>query len=242
VKFLHLLPASLTLFAGACATTGPLHPPPRTIDTGFRQVASVGSLGELTNLTTGTIRQMTPVTSHIAPDGVSFSPVPISLAEINVPDIPPAPRRTEAAATPSHDDGPLALHSLDWPVTRFHYVRGFFPARGHRRAHHGVDLAAPRGTPIHAVLAGRVVEARSSGNGYGRWVVIDHGHGLRTIYAHCSHIDVHAGDRVDAGDVIAEVGTTGNATGSHVHFEVRIDGEPVDPEPYLPPRGVATSD
>lgn len=100
-----------------------------------------------------------------------------------------------------------------------------------RKLHTGIDLAAPTGTPIHAAAGGVVV---SSGwrRGYGNTVIIDHGGGKATLYGHCSSLCVRANQRVNQGQVIARVGSTGNSTGPHLHFEIRIDGRPVDPLKY----------
>lgn len=94
--------------------------------------------------------------------------------------------------------------------------------------HTGVDLAAPAGTPVHAVLDG-IARVVVSATGYGLHVVLDHGDGLTTLYAHLSSITVHDGDDVAAGDVIGLVGSSGNSTGPHLHFEVRRDGIAEDP-------------
>lgn len=103
-----------------------------------------------------------------------------------------------------------------------------------RRAalHSGVDLAAPSGTPVKATANGKVVSAGEAG-GYGNMIEIDHGNGFSTRYAHLSQIDVDVGDRIVAGQVIGRVGSTGRSTGSHLHYEVRTDEAPVDPERYI---------
>jgi murein DD-endopeptidase MepM/ murein hydrolase activator NlpD len=106
------------------------------------------------------------------------------------------------------------------------------PVLGRRILHAGDDLAASTGTPIHACLAGTVVIAGPQG-GYGNAVVIDHGNGMATLYGHQSRIGVSVGQHVSAGQVIGYAGMTGLATGPHVHFEVRINGNPIDPTPYL---------
>jgi murein DD-endopeptidase MepM/ murein hydrolase activator NlpD len=100
------------------------------------------------------------------------------------------------------------------------------------RGHPGVDLHATYGEPIHACRAGTIVIARWLG-GYGNAVVIDHGAGMATLYGHQSRIAVSAGQHVNAGDVIGYIGSTGYSTGPHLHFEVRINGNTVDPAPYL---------
>lgn len=106
------------------------------------------------------------------------------------------------------------------------------PILGYTRMHTGVDMTAPLGQSIQAGAAGRVVIASTYG-GYGLTVIIDHGGGMTTLYAHQSRVLVAAGEQVDAGEVIGEAGSSGLATGPHLHFEVRLSGTPVDPAGYL---------
>lgn len=98
--------------------------------------------------------------------------------------------------------------------------------------HMGVDLRAPYGTPIMAAAGGTVTLAAVYRN-YGNCVIIDHGNGVSTLYAHASSLCVRAGDKVSAGDVIALVGSTGYSTGNHLHFEVHIGENRVNPQPYI---------
>jgi murein DD-endopeptidase MepM/ murein hydrolase activator NlpD len=120
-----------------------------------------------------------------------------------------------------------------WPVDPgVASVSSPFGSRPSGSWHQGIDLAAPKGTPVRATAAGKVVVAERSG-AYGRTVVIDHGNGLRTRYAHLRRIKVDAGERVQAGEVIGEVGKSGNATGPHVHYEVVRNGTPVNPWPFM---------
>ncbi|MCB9540622.1 MAG: peptidoglycan DD-metalloendopeptidase family protein [Myxococcales bacterium] len=106
------------------------------------------------------------------------------------------------------------------------------PITGDTRPHHGLDIAAPAGTPIRAARAGKVTFAGERG-GYGNLVEIDHGDGTRSRYAHASTLLVEAGQAVRRGELIAEVGSTGDSTGPHLHFEVRRGDEPIDPGPLL---------
>lgn len=106
------------------------------------------------------------------------------------------------------------------------------PVIGGRRAHKGVDLAAPTGTPIYATADGLVSKAERFSS-YGLYVSIEHGARLQTRFAHMSRIAVAAGERVKKGDIIGYVGSTGRSTGPHLHYEVRIDGAAVNPIPYM---------
>jgi murein DD-endopeptidase MepM/ murein hydrolase activator NlpD len=98
--------------------------------------------------------------------------------------------------------------------------------------HAGIDLASPTGTPIYATADGVVDRAEWFG-GYGNMVDIDHGKGIATRYGHMSRIVAHAGEHVRRGELIGYVGSTGRSTGSHLHYEVRIDGHAVNPIPFL---------
>jgi murein DD-endopeptidase MepM/ murein hydrolase activator NlpD len=110
------------------------------------------------------------------------------------------------------------------------------PILGYRRNHNGVDIRSRRGDAVSASGPGIVVEAGWRG-GYGNAVEIAHGDEVTTLYAHLDRIDVKVGDVVHRLEVVGAVGTTGLSTGPHLHFEVRIDGSPVDPAPHLPPGG-----
>ena len=103
---------------------------------------------------------------------------------------------------------------------------------GTTRHHSGVDLAAPSGTPIYSTGSG-VVTKSGWGSGYGQYVEIDHGNGYITRYAHASRLMVNAGDRVNAGEHIANVGCTGRCTGPHLHFEILLHGQQQNPAAYL---------
>lgn len=100
--------------------------------------------------------------------------------------------------------------------------------------HSGIDIAKPAGTPIYSVLDGVVTTVRWGTTGYGYYVMVDHGGGFATLYAHCSKLLVSQGQTVSAGQVIAQVGTTGSSTGNHLHFETRVNGSTVNPRTYLP--------
>ena len=99
-------------------------------------------------------------------------------------------------------------------------------------AHSGTDIACPLGTPIKAVASGTITFADWSGT-YGKLIKISHGNGVETFYAHCSELYGTVGQQVNAGDVIAAVGSTGNSTGNHLHLEVRLNGRALNPQNYL---------
>jgi murein DD-endopeptidase MepM/ murein hydrolase activator NlpD len=106
------------------------------------------------------------------------------------------------------------------------------PFTGRYAMHTGIDLRDGIGTPVRSTAAGIVIFAGTSG-GYGNMVEIDHGHGLTTRYGHLQSIIVHEGEHVSFGSFIGQLGSTGRSTGPHLHYEVRIDGEAVDPTRFL---------
>lgn len=108
----------------------------------------------------------------------------------------------------------------------------YHPLSGGLRFHAGLDLAAPTGTPVHATAPGVVSFAGWYG-GYGLCVAVDHGGGTATLFGHLSATSARAGDRIEAGDILGRVGSTGQSTGPHLHYEVRRGGRPVDPRGYL---------
>ena len=108
------------------------------------------------------------------------------------------------------------------------------PTTGSQEFHEGMDIGAAEGTPIRAAAPGTVTFAGQM-SGYGNVVILSHGGGMQTRYAHQSAMSVTAGQTVAAGEVIGAVGATGEATGPHLHFEVRLNGVAVDPAPYFYP-------
>ena len=107
------------------------------------------------------------------------------------------------------------------------------PIFGRTRMHSGIDIDASSGEPVWAAKDGTVIRSGWA-NGYGNVVIIDHGDGVTTVYAHLSRRDISSGRFVGSGEVIGRVGSTGWSTGPHLHFEIRLAGDPVDPRPYLP--------
>lgn len=105
-------------------------------------------------------------------------------------------------------------------------------SEGNYETHHGLDISPTASSEICAAMAGEVIHVGSDPDGYGNYLILRH-ESCDTLYAHCSSILVRAGDTVEAGDAIAVVGMTGRATGIHLHFEVFVDGESVDPSAYF---------
>ena len=134
------------------------------------------------------------------------------------------------------EQGTVAIPSAE-PVHGTNFTSGFGvrsdPFRGRAAMHAGIDLAGPIGTPIYATADGLVGRSEWNSGGYGNLVELDHGHGIQTRYGHLSKSMVAAGQRVKRGDMIALMGSTGRSTGSHLHYEVRIDGKAVNPVPFM---------
>jgi murein DD-endopeptidase MepM/ murein hydrolase activator NlpD len=122
------------------------------------------------------------------------------------------------------------------PAKNFRFTSGFGyrydPFNGGGAMHAGVDLAGTYGAPIYAAASGTVLKAGWQG-GYGNFVEIDHGRGMTTRYGHLASIDVREGQKLNQGDVLGGMGSTGRSTGTHLHFEVRVDGQAVNPMPFL---------
>jgi len=125
---------------------------------------------------------------------------------------------------------PIAIR--DFGRISDYYGRRRDPFTGNIRMHHGMDFTGPVGTDIYATGEGTVIKAEYSAYGYGKEVMVDHGYGYRTIYAHLHDILVERGDTVKRGQVIGTLGNTGRSTGPHLHYEVRKWNRPVDPFNY----------
>lgn len=107
------------------------------------------------------------------------------------------------------------------------------PIKKRRIHHHGIDLAAPKSTAIRSIADGVVIYADPHG-GYGKFVAIKHSNGITSHYGHCQSIKVGVGQRLKAGQIVATVGSTGLSTGPHLHFEIRRNGKPLNPELIFP--------
>ena len=133
------------------------------------------------------------------------------------------------------EQGTIAIPSTE-PVKGSAFTSGYGvrsdPFRGRAAMHAGIDLAGPIGTPIYAT-ADAIVGRSEWANGYGNLIELNHGRGIQTRFGHLSRSLVSAGQRVKRGDLIAYMGSTGRSTGSHLHYEVRIDGKAVNPVPFM---------
>jgi murein DD-endopeptidase MepM/ murein hydrolase activator NlpD len=124
---------------------------------------------------------------------------------------------------------------LRWPIhgpvnSEFGLRRS--PWNGATEQHDGIDIGSPAGTPVKSPAAGTVVVTSSTGD-FGKHVILDHGNGVRSLYGHLREVDVKAGQRVEKGQVVGRVGSTGHSTGPHLHYELLVDGRPVDPRGFL---------
>ena len=152
----------------------------------------------------------------------------------------PAPKPKPAAPVKAAAAAAVAVPVWTLPTSgRVSSVFGprVAPVAGVNPFHKGTDIAAQLGQPVRAAQSGTVIESGFVGS-YGNWVLIDHGNGIQTGYAHSSQNLVGVGQHVAAGATIALVGSTGASTGSHVHFEVRVGGTQVDPQPFMSSHGV----
>ncbi len=126
---------------------------------------------------------------------------------------------------------------MQWPIYGHYTITSNYGMRTHPitgvyKLHTGVDISATIGSDFTAIADGIVVKAEYNG-AYGNMVIIDHGGGVQTLYAHGSQIIAQVGQEVKAGDIVLKVGSTGYSTGPHAHFEVRINGSPVNPLDYV---------
>ena len=147
---------------------------------------------------------------------------------------------TSRAANVSSRSGSTAGESAKVPADSGLFMRPVYGGSvtspyGRRSSgfHTGIDIARPNGTPIYAAASGTVTRVQRKNTGYGYLVVIDHGNGYQTYYAHCSDIYVSVGQSVSKGQNISAVGSTGNSTGNHLHFEIRYNGNTLNPQNYI---------
>ena len=136
---------------------------------------------------------------------------------------------TVSASSSSNVSAMLGSLSFRRPLNSSRVSAGYLGYPGHR----GIDFPSPQGTPVMAAESGTVTTVMYSNKSYGNRVIIDHGNGISTLYGHNSTIGVSLGQKVSKGQTIAGVGSTGNSTGNHVHFEIRINGKPINPTSYV---------
>jgi len=145
------------------------------------------------------------------------------------------PRVRELEHVISHTAKIVNALPLQWPI-HGHVNSEYGPRRspwtGVREHHGGIDIGSPPGTPVKCPAAGTVVEAASWGD-YGTHVTLDHGNGVRSIYGHLQKLEVKTGQKVERGQVLGLVGSTGRSTGPHLHYEILVQGNPVDPRGFL---------
>lgn len=146
---------------------------------------------------------------------------------------------TYASASASNYSSGRSSAKVDIGISLIRPISGIITSRYgsndsvRSHTHSGIDIGAPRGTPIKAAAAGTVTFSGNAGDGYGYYVVIAHGNGVQTVYAHCSEVIAKKGQQVSQGEVIAKVGSTGNSTGNHLHLEVRKNGITYNPQYYV---------
>jgi murein DD-endopeptidase MepM/ murein hydrolase activator NlpD len=199
--------------------------------------AGVGKTGKDAGRVTATPERPAgpPLRSQLAGGGASE--LRRSVPAEPIPLLPPSMRRGPApkgspASSPAPVAGPPGSPSLpQWPVDGV-VSRAFALDTTPERRHHGIDIAAPHGTPVRAAGSGVVTFAEMD-SVFGRLIVIDHGEGWQTVYGHNSRLVVGIGDSVRTGEEIAQVGSTGESSAPHLHFEVRRGGRPVDPRRYV---------
>lgn len=174
-------------------------------------------------------------------DAEQAAPTTIATTETSESALESAVSGTPTPAPTSNASGV----SLQWP-TWCHTITSYFgnrvhPIYGTTRFHSGIDIGAGFGDTIMAAASGTVIYVETpvpgqswGGSGYGNYFIIDHGNGVSTLYAHCTSVYVSNGQSVSQGEAVGTVGSTGGSTGSHLHFEVRINGSRVDPLSYLP--------
>jgi murein DD-endopeptidase MepM/ murein hydrolase activator NlpD len=179
------------------------------------------------------------VAASLAPAAVSLTASQASgNANQSIPESPQPSYKTASAKTSSTQTSPLATGKFTSPVSLNQaresspFGNRFHPIDHREKFHAGVDLAVPLGTAVKAADGGIVSFAGVKG-GYGNFVEIDHGNGIKTRYGHLSQLKVRAGQVVQQGQGIALSGSTGHSTGPHLHFEIRKNNQPVDPANYI---------
>ncbi len=188
------------------------------LNLGARKMLSKGVLGEKTSEVVITYVDGIENGREVISSAITKEPVP---EQIGIGTYSPKPASTATIFTGNGKFG--------WPMNGGYISDGYISDRNHK----GIDIAAPYGTEIYASEAGTVVAAGWNSGGYGYYVIIDHGDGYRTLYGHCSVVIAYEGQQVEKGQLIAKVGSTGNSTGNHLHYEVRLNNICVNPGNFL---------
>ncbi len=194
-----------------------------SLASGKTVVKQAGSDGEKIVTTSYVQKNGKTVTSQVLDEKVTKQAV--------IQVVSKGPTQVAVASSYSTSRGSGTISGLTWPAYS-HHVNSYYGYRG-SGFHSGIDFAGDVGDPIMAAASGTVVSAGWNGS-YGKSVLIDHGNGVMTRYAHASQLSVSTGQQVSAGQVIGGIGATGNATGPHLHFEIIINGSTVNPANYLP--------
>lgn len=164
----------------------------------------------------------------IIPGGSRLAAAPAPVTPVIPTPSSPTVRPTTPVTPPPASTAAASGAGYIWPTS----VRTITQYFGWR--HTAVDIAGPIGSPLYAARAGTVIKSQCGWNGgYGCYVILDHGDGIQTLYAHASELYVSVGDTVDQGDTLAAMGSTGRSTGPHIHFEVRVGGKQVNPFNYV---------
>ncbi len=170
---------------------------------------------------------------RIAPEDVAANKTPLGVSDPEFRSLHSSWGRVDGAPVKAE----VSIPSIN-PVElmRFSSQYGYRtdPFQGRRKNHKGIDIPGPVGTPIFATADGIIGRAQWV-SGYGKYIEVEHGNAIQTRYGHMSAMNVVSGQRVKQGDVIGFMGSTGRSTGSHLHYEVRIAGEPVNPTSFLAP-------
>lgn len=217
-----------TLRVPGAGNNQPANPPNNGAPRSTYTVRAGDTLSEIAAREGTTVRELARLNNISNPDFIRTGQV-LQLPGRNGATAPPVDRPEEPAGTGSHTP---SGRPVEGRVTS-EFGNRISPTTGRRSFHSGIDIAANTGTRVSSTAAGRVAHVGYDADGYGNYIIVDHGNGFRTLYAHLSEVNVRAGQNVSDNQKIGEVGSTGNSTGPHLHYEVRRNGQPVNPRPYL---------
>lgn len=224
----------LASFTSGCASREKYYPSRGTAATGQTQTASGGFTGVYHTVKQGQTLWRISKTYGVDLETLQWVNDVEDVTDLGVGRvlfIPGVSKTVKMMAIQPEDEKPSGEGiALIWPL-HGRKTSDFGP-RG-KGVHQGIDLAAPKGTPVLASASGRVAYSGNGMKGYGKVVVVKHANDYSTVYAHNSVLQVRMGDNVEKGQTIAKVGATGRATGPHLHFEIRRRGVPEDPRKFL---------